>query len=190
MNVETNINKSLEYAEKLIGIKYQYWSESTKLSDNEPMWVSNDRAPDVEDIRNTSINCTGLINLMRRSIELPIPGLETRAKYPGGIYQWYKYLKSKGVLKKFNYTLDYPRGTLFLRKYTSEYDQGHVSVLYTENIQESLYSIIIHSSTNCEFNVNTKLEPGVNIYNTLGQSHFYDKFGYYQYYCLPEDWLN
>ena len=125
---------------------------------------------------------------MRRAVKLSIPGINS-AQYPGGVYEWCQYLKNKNALHKFDYKLSYKRGTLFLREYKSEQDQGHVSVLYQENKESSLYSIIIHSSVNTGFQINAKLEPGVNIDHTLGQSHFYYKFGYYQHYCLPEDWL-
>ena len=183
------IDKALEYAEKIIGTKYQYWCESTELSDKGPMWVSSEPAPHVEIVRNQSVNCTGLINLMRRAVNLTIPGLDTNTKYPGGIYEWYRYLKNKDALHEFDYRLSYPRGTLFLREYSSEYDQGHVSILYEERKESSLHSTIIHSSVNVGFTANVKLGPGVNVDTTLGQSHFYHKLGYYHYYCLPQDWL-
>ncbi len=188
-NIDKNIDIALQYAEKIIGTKYKYWYEGTELSNRGPMWVWETPVPTVDFILTESVNCTGLINLMRRAVNLSIPGLNLNVKYPGGIYAWCQYLKLKNVLHNFSVNLSYPRGTLFLREYTSETDQGHAAVLYTENIECSLYSIIIHSCTNRSFRINTKLDPGVNIDNTLGQSHFYYKFGYYQYYCLPENWL-
>ena len=188
LTIEKNVETALQYAEKIIGTKYEYWCESTELANKGPMWVSSEAVPNVEIIRDDSVNCTGLINLMRRAVKLSIPGINS-AQYPGGVYEWCQYLKNKNALHKFDYKLSYQRGTLFLREYKSEHDQGHVSVLYQENKESSLYSIIIHSSVNTGFQINTKLEPGVNIDNTLGQSHFYYKFGYYEYYCLPQDWL-
>lgn len=151
--------------------------------------ISNDIPPDPPIIKAKSINCTGLINIMRRSVGLSVPGLNENSLYPGGICEWYTYLRDKGVLHEFDYNLVYPRGTLFLRKYNSAYDQGHVAVLYEVNGKGCLYSTILHSSCDYEFEPEVYLNPGVNVNNTLGQSHFYFKEGYYQYYSLPQDWL-
>ena len=188
-DLEKNIETALQYAERIIGTKYEYWYEGTELSNQGPMWVSTEAVPSSEIVRGQSVNCVGLINLMRRVLQLTIPGIGLNVKYPGGIYEWYRYLTQKNALHKFDYTLTFKRGTLFLRQYESEHEQGHVSVLYEENKESSLYSIIIHSSVSTPFQIHTKLDPGVNIDHTLGQSHFYYKYGYYQHYCLPEDWL-
>ena len=192
--LRNNVNIAITYAESLIGTKYSFWYPKIIVGDNEPMWVANTSAPKLTKVKSKSVNCVGLVNLMRRAVGLPVPGCNNKkvpndTQVPGGIHEWYKFLKKQDLLKPFDYNTQFPVGTLFLRKYVNTFDQGHVSVLYEESERGSLYSTIIHSSTNHPFAQELMFDPGVNIDNRLGQSHFFYKDGYYQYYCLPEDWL-
>ena len=190
------IERVLTFVTQLIETKYGYWSYDIINYDDEPMWASNDPLSlddkNINMIKSKTINCSGLINLIRRSLNLMVPGISEKSEYPGGTYEWYKYLKRQNVLHKFDYKKEYPLCTLFLRKYISEEDQGHLAILYEVNEKGSLYSKIIHSYSNGIKDENSieKFNPGVNCDNTLGESHFYHRDGYYQYYCLPEDWLN
>lgn len=45
-----NIQKALNYATQLIGIKYQYWKEDTNCK-YEPMWAENNPPPDIDILR-------------------------------------------------------------------------------------------------------------------------------------------
>jgi len=106
----------------------------------------------------------------------------------GGTYFWYHYFSKKSFLKKFDYTMDYPIGTLFLRKYRNVEDQGHVAVLYSKYNKDPskiLYGNIIHAYADDD-------GGQVGITN-LGFSHFIDpdlKEGYYEFAVLPQHWLN
>ena len=187
--LQQNIKIAIKYATNIIGTKYQYWSYNLENIFNEPMWASNDFPPLESEVITKTINCSGLANLMRRSVGLTVPGLDEKMEHPGGTGAWFQYLNERNVLYSFDYTLFFPIGTLFLRKYQSETDQGHISILYDLNSKGSLFSTIIHSCSYSEFIEKEILNPGVTIKYNLGESYFFIQSGYYQYYCLPENWL-
>ena len=169
------INNIILFAKKLIGIPYKWWVKGETSNEKEPFWASNTPVPKIENI--TSVNCTGFINLMRRFNGLSVPGVNIH-KYAGGTYIWYNYLNRKKYLKRFNINELYPKGTLLIRKYRNDKDQGHVAVIITANKQNVLYENIIHSYS----------PDGVGI-SKLGYSHFSIENGYYEYICLPQHWL-
>lgn len=36
--LEDNLRIAFDYAEKVLGTKYSYWTYTTSMDDNEPMW--------------------------------------------------------------------------------------------------------------------------------------------------------
>lgn len=156
-----------------------------------PFWVSNSEAPPSGDVMAESCTCTGLINLMRRKIGLEIPGLDRPDyEFPGGTWCWFNHLKKKGKLKNFNINMIYPKGTLLLRPYRNESEQGHMAVVYTDNPRNVLYAKLIHSySKDGTPHPGRKGLYGVKIDAAVGMSHFWDPKGFYTHACLPKDWL-
>lgn len=189
----------LNYANSLIGTKYKWWKVADNTLGNKgPFWASDEPLPTVCKIRSCSCSCTGLINLMRRKLGLSVPGVLLGHKYAGGISQWFLYLGDKslnngnGKLETFDINVKYPIGTLLIRNYRDENDQGHVAVIFSEGKTNVLYEKIIHSYSDSPFSSEDKLvEPGIAV-TLLGTSHFYtaDPKGYYTHACLPDDWLS
>jgi len=187
----TKIEDILKYAKSLIGIKYTCWMGGPLNKKPHPFYI--DDMPTNAYLKKHGTNCTGFINILRQKAGKSVPG---SGEWKGGMSGWYDYLKSKKVLKKFDDTKNYELGTLFLRRYRSIEDQGHVAVYInkyntktktktegkTENKNKPLYGDIIHSF---DFDKNN---TGICI-NRLGWSHFWDEHGFYEYAISPKDWL-
>ena len=177
---DNNVEKMLSYCNKLLGIKYRLWKGDNSVEDQESFYVNF--KPPIDYLKKNGIHCSGLINVILQEFNIPIPS--SSSQYRGGTKFWYEYFKNKGFLCKFNYNIQYPIGTLFIRKYKNKKDQGHLAILsqyYSKNPEQILYGNIIHS---CK-------EKGVCI-SQLGMSHFcqYDcNEGYYEYAILPDKWL-
>ena len=172
----------------MIGKKYSWWLPELTSIDKAPLWAANKPAPDPDDV--DVMACTGLINLMRRIEGLPVPGIKENLKYAGGTGVWYRYLKKKEALLDFDCYSDYPKGTLFIRRYKNVEDQGHVAVLYKESKRGSLYSNLLYCyAYSSEPSSKGTFEPGVTKEDTLGTSHFFNNSGYYEHACLPQDWI-
>ena len=187
----SNIDKLLYIIDNLLNTKYKWWHKYMEDC-GEQSYAKNGDIPDFETIKNIGINCVGVINLIRRYIGLDIPGYKENKSYAGGTYEWYKYLNKNKKLKKFNYKKEYPIGTLLIRKYMSETDQGHVAVIYKNNPKGVLFSQLAHAYCYTEFNendINKKLSPGLNIDLSVGASHFWFPEGTYTHICYPQDWL-
>lgn len=173
-----SVISALKYGVRLIGTPYGGWSEDQAINSGEPFWAANVPPPNLSEI--TSCSCAGLINLIRRSRGLSIPGVDQKLSYPGGTYRWYEYFFQQDLLKSFDYHDEYPAGTLFLRNYQNEGDQGHLAILLEEG---GLYSKLLQS------NSPWMGISGVNADFTLGTSHFWKNTGYFSNFVLPKDWL-
>lgn len=184
--MDNQVLELLKFAKKLIGIKYTWWTDNEK---NEDDFFYVNSIPTRKTLEQKGINCSSFINVLRQSTGKKIP--ESNSPYRGGTYFWYRYLKSKNVLEPFDYTKDYPLGTLFLRKYKNISDQGHVAVYYKKYKKDPtklLYGEIIHAYADDTHP--TGGQVGTTIF---GFSHFYEgggKEGYYEYAILPKNWLN
>jgi hypothetical protein len=173
-----NVSKVLKYAKSLVGIKYKCWEGEDTMA-KEPFWAENKEVPSTEYLSTHAICCAGLINLIRRYLNLSVPGVEEKYRFSGGTWIWYKYLLKKDVLIDFNINKKYPRGTLLIRKYKNIEDQGHVAIIYSSKKDNVLYEKVIHSY----------YPRGVQIDSALGTSHFWLAKGYYTHACLPQNWL-
>ena len=173
------MEKSLDIAKKLIGAKYKLWLGDFQKTDDTPEPFYINEIPNIEYVRTHGINCAGLINIMRLNTSGSVPG---EGNWRGGTLSWYEYLKSKDVLIDFDYRKHYPKGTLLLRKYKNENDQGHLAVICEKDKQGKwLNDDIIHAYSNGS-------SGGISICK-LGYSHYSIPEGFYQYIILPEDWL-
>ena len=181
-DLEKKVKKIIDYGMSLKGTKYNKWHGITTCDNPYPFYLDN--IPEESYIRKHGINCTGLINLMRQKINLPVPG---KGKYKGAPPAWYYYLKNKkGGLEKFDDSKDYPVGTLFLRRYKNDHDRGHVAV-YSKKNKKCLYGEILHSYY---FEKPSDSKLGTT---TLGFCHFWEiagNKGYFEYASLPKYWLS
>lgn len=197
MEINDRINKVLQYSTTLINIPYRWHKDGDKIEGNDKFWASNDGLIDAQYIKkeNKCIVCTGLINLMRRYVGLPIPGLDGKLGdegllFPGTTEIWFQYLEND--LEIIDIYKKYPRGTLLLRNFHNvETDQGHVAVLFSDFNGCLLEENIIHSyaEENYETSSNSQNVGKTGISRFI-DSHYWDGGkGYYTHICLPQYWL-
>ena len=160
----------------MLGIPYR-WYDGTKyideLDDPEDQFYSVDGpAPDPHTLisANKSIVCAGIINLIRRKLSLPIPQF---GRYPGGTAAWANYLEKH--LEECN-SRYYPIGTLLIRKYANDTDQGHLAVVIS-------YNHIIHAAAEIPLEQRHKQKNHGSV-----RIDTYTP-GYFTHSCKPEHWL-
>ncbi len=150
---------------QLLGIPYRWWDPKVSCAgDHGPFWAFNGPLPSRDQLEEGQMNCAGFVNLVCRGLGVPIPGADKKEYYAGGTYAWHTYLQQKNVLKPFRSWIIYPEGTLLLRQYMSEEDQGHLAIYMGPNS-------IVHSWP----------EKG-SCFDTIQPD-------YYEFVCLPEDWM-
>jgi cell wall-associated NlpC family hydrolase len=163
--MESRVQQALAKADEYIGILYSPWNPNASCyGDHGPFWSFNGPAPSLERVERELLNCAGLINIIRRELGLKIPGAAEQTYYAGGTYEWFTYLDRKKKLHHFDSTKHYPKGTLLLRCFRNKDDDGHLAIVRGK--QKVIHSIrnygVIHDS----------------VWPT-----------YYEFVCLPEDWL-
>lgn len=160
----SKIDYMIKCSKKYIGVKYNKWTFKTDLADD---FFCVNSIPKLETLKKNGLVCSSFINILRQHYGSKIP--ESNSIYRGGTLFWYNYLNEKKVLHKFEENKNYPLGTLLLRKYINETEQGHVAVVCGINK-------IIH----CFYN--DKPENGKVDISKINKN-------YYEYFIYPEDWL-
>lgn len=176
---------AIQFAKSLIGTLYVYYHIGDHVvgQDKGPFWAVNGPVPSPEEIRKDSCHCSGVANLMRRFVGLPVPGVEEGWEIPGGTPAWEWFIKERKWAEPFDPKKEYPDGTLLLRTYRSEYDQGHVAIKIGDYLLQSF------ADRGYDPADRSKLEPGVNMLITVQESQALDPEGYYQYAVDPKFWL-
>lgn len=170
MATPNRIKQILRYGRGLLGIKYEWW-KGGELPKDAPMWTRDEKLD--TNLKIDSVNCSGLLNLMLRSINVPLPKSDFGGI--GGTMAYYDYFKSKNVTRVFDRTSTkvYPEGTLIGRRYKDVHDQGHVAVI---TLRENGVNGVLQSIP----------DEGVTEKYTLKES---DSGEYYDYIVFPDDWL-
>ena len=65
-----NVHRAIAYGRQLVGTPYGWWTGGG-IPAGEPMFARNAPAPPTSSV--ASVNCTGLTNLMLRSVGKPVP---------------------------------------------------------------------------------------------------------------------
>lgn len=175
--VSEKIDNVISFAESLIDIKYVRWEKGKYYN------FHCDELPSLDSLKMEGVCCSSFINLLMLYSGKTIP--EHRNIMRGGTLYWAVFFRDHDVLEKFDYTKKYPLGTIFLRNFYSEQDQGHMAMLTDYNTNEPdkiLYAKIIHAYVCNEHSAVGK--------TTLGVSHFSvnDDTGYYEYAIMPQNW--
>ena len=168
----------LRYGERFIGVKYTLWTGDEQSTNQTPYPFYIDSIPSIEYAKKYGMNCAGFINILRLRTGKSIPG---EGKWRGGTESWYNYLNNNNLLTSFDYRINYPIGTLLVRKYRGVCDQGHVAVIHSKSEDKYLDDTIIHS-----YNESSGGKVGIS---SLGYSHYSIPGGFYEYISLPNDWL-
>ena len=213
MSINNPIESVILYIKTLTGIPYRWYRSNEKITGNDKFWASNDEAVTLEYIKNEDkcIVCTGLINLMRRYLNLTIPGTNNNIEgqykkfyeeFPGGTGAWYSYLNQQNRLELLDINKKYPSGTLLIAPYQNDtIDQGHVAVIIDENnknnetndtneINNILKQNIIHSISTINYYFSDKFKNhGYVKIQPFIEVHSLHQKGYFKYVCFPENWL-
>jgi hypothetical protein len=161
-------------------------------------YADTSHIPDIDTIMKHGINCVGVINLARRFIGLQPPGFKDGVKwetYAGGTYSWWQHLKRRGWLEPLDVSASYPKGTLLLREYKDETDQGHVAIINKQSTEtlSVLDSPIIHSYPDDLYDNKDPykhIKPGLTIDASMRKTHYsWDTKGYFTHVCLRKHWL-
>lgn len=157
-----------EYINTLTSTPYVWWKEGDKVGKGTPFWAENGQTPSAELIKKDGCNCAGFINLICRFLRKPIPGLndidDPYTEWVGGSWYWFQYLKNKNQLEQFNPNNVYPEGTIILRDYKSEDDQGHLALFLKGGRVAHCYP-----------------GKGIVIEDSILDSHYWVKEGYYSH---------
>ena len=131
-------------------------------------WAVDDVIPPVECVHRNGVFCAGVVNLMLRSIGLPIP---KNPPYDGGtqVYELQYQLVPFDL-----HTIR--RGDAVYRPYTSGTDQGHIGIALGGPDDPLLQSFAESMDTD---------RPGVNVDYTVRESHC----GSFYSYILPREEL-
>ena len=175
------INKAIKYAKGMVNFKYSLWKPSMGFpkEDNSPFWKLNKPTPNISLLKKKGMCCTGLTNLVRRHLNLRVPG--GRSIYVGTTSAWYNYLRAKKRLQKINFSKQYPKGTLLIQNFNPK-DQGHVGILVNSSIKGILESKMIHA-------ISDRIEGKKYNSVVIEKVKSYPKFKRYTHICLPKDWL-
>ncbi len=115
------------YAQSLLGVPYKWWHEGEPcIGDMAPFYAAAGPPPLVP----SALNCAGFINCLARFAGRPIPGVAAALWYAGGTYAWYDELAPK--CEPVTSIDELKPGSLLLRRYRDEADQGHLGVVWTD----------------------------------------------------------
>ena len=169
------IKKALQYAEKLVGIKYKA-SNKPPTEDSAPYWNRNGPVPPMQDIKKGGLACVGVPNLIRRYLGLKIPTETGKWKdfFPGGTGAYFRYFTKK---QKINYDKTYPKGTLLMEDWNPK-NMGHIAIVWTESKKGLLDSKILHSRHDGPKSV--VIEDLKNLKKMKKR---------FTHICLPKDWM-
>jgi hypothetical protein len=187
------IRSALAYAHTLIGLPYRWYRAGEEITGDDKFYATDLPPPSAVELKaaDKSIVCTGLANLMRRFVGLPVPPADADADvpFPGTTDAWLYYLHTRSILEPFDIDAanagKYPAGSLLLRNFSSiDTDQGHVAVLIDPFNILHAYAICEYMESSGDQNAGT-----CNITN-VRFSHYYNGHpGYYTHICRAENWL-
>ena len=160
------------YIQELVGTKYVWWREGDDVTGAAPFYSENGARVSIETVRAEGANCAGFLNLICRFAGTKIPGVDENIPMAGGTYVWFSYLNDRGLLQPFDASKTYPAGTIVLRDFINEEDQGHVTLVISNGK-------LAHSGS----------ENGIHMDESVMISHNWIENGYYTHVCLPEAFL-
>ena len=180
------LNLLIEYLHTFAELKvpYRWWKIWMPFYQDDMFYTQDGKPPTAHELieQDKSIVCSGLINLARRFMNLPVPEIDG---IKGTTWTWFRYLDKK---EPIDTSKSYPVGTMLLRDYSDSQDQGHVAIIVTKGIhihtQTIIHAIPFHPIDSPLKNV------GHVCLTQFVDSHYYpDGRTFYTHICLPEYWL-
>ena len=173
---ESSITTRLEeYAKCLIGVGYCKWEPYMGFNSGPPFWIANEEPP-LQDIQKGGANCLGLINLIRLRFGLPAS------------QNLFVMLEEREVLRDFNPKMNYPFGTLLIRPYRDNNDQGHYAIAWDDGNVLHAHKRLAEGESFSDVSAEHLTAPGV-IVEPLEFSNSWYHPHTYTYVCMLDDWL-
>jgi hypothetical protein len=167
------------YAESFVGIPYRWFRPTDTIEAEDKTFAVNGPPPDLFDVlvRDKSMVCVGLTNVMRRYMELEIPYDQNR-KYPGTTSAYTEYFWDvRFVLRNQHEIVSLPKGTLLMWDWESWTNQGHVAVKWD-------HDTVLHAVPTMDDTDDVK-DHGCVQTQCLSDLHDTD----FTHAVLPEHWL-
>jgi hypothetical protein len=197
--MDKDITSLMLYLDEFVQLKvpYRWWKSGMDFKSDDMFYTADGVPPTALEIiqSDKSVLCAGLINLARRFMGLKIDQIELQDHtiIKGTTWSWFRILDKK---EPIDTTKIYPIGTLLMRDYTNEYDQGHLAIIATNPLTNPTTKIesidtqqIIHSIPFYPID-SPFLNVGNVCYTEFKLSHYYlDGRTFYTHICLPEYWL-
>ena len=179
------IEKAIKYVKKYENMKYTpLIGKKYPTKDGAPLWIGDTSVEDKFDmIYKRGSVCAGLMNVLRRYMDLELPGNITgmeKSEFVGGTGEWFKYLDDMKRLEEIDFNKVYPKGTLLLQNYNLK-DQGHLAMTINSSKNGLLNTKIIHAVRDKPVSKYNK-----TIIEKLGEYPNYKRF---THICYPENWL-
>lgn len=186
-DIQKKTHKLQKYFEVLLesNIKYSWWYIGDIINHQGPFYYDNKEAPSIIRMQNEGINCAGFLNVCFRHLQINL------SKEGGGTEGWFEHYKNKqknnqGKFLEINTDFIYPVGTLLLRDYHSEEDQGHVAMVY-DSSKKLKDTKIIHAYSSSAMNRELN-DPGIIVEDfSISHSWFNDT---YTHVVLPYQWMH
>lgn len=171
------IQKAIDYGITLVDTPYDYWN-NTNTKINAPMFAIN--GPVVHKSKIVSVNSAGLINLILRFLGKKLP--KDSNGIIGGVKSYYEYYTNYS--EDFSIETTYPIGTLLIRNFKDNNDQGHLAIIIEEKGKHSKILQSFVSGKNLK-----SISEGVSISCTIIDIHNLNQEGYFKKAVLPQNWL-
>ena len=130
---------ALAFGQSLVGAPYRAWVPGTVAgwTNAAPFWCGPGPLPTREQIQRDGTCCTGLLNLMLRSVGKG-ERIPERAGWVGDTSAWGTWFEERGLLRPIA-TEELERGDLLFRPWSPE-DQGHVAICLGDGLVIHSYS--------------------------------------------------
>jgi hypothetical protein len=164
-----------EYGDRLKGVGYRKWKPEMGFDSGPPFWIA-DIEPSLADVKKGGVNCLGLINLIRLHFELPT------SQNP------FVMLEKRGVLHEFDRDTQYPFGTLLVRPYRDDNDQGHYAIMWDDGNVLHAHTRLAKGESFVDVSTEHLTAPGV-VVEPLEYSNSWFQPNTYTHVCMVGDWL-
>jgi hypothetical protein len=130
VNRDTDINQKakrvITISSKLRHVPHAEWDKNEVSKNAAPLYYSTSRLTNVKGIE--SLSSSGLINVIRRRMDMEIPQMRQDDKdYSGCIMSYFNHYKDKGMVKYFP-GMKLKTGDLLIWKYRNANSKGHMAI--------------------------------------------------------------
>jgi len=174
--------------------QYNCNAYKTVSINNKGNYAGCDELPDINKIRAEGISSSGLINLMRLSVGLKMPNMDSYGlqleDYSKNNF-WFKYFTHNNLCDEYSSIVNYPHGTLLM----SIIEPYHMAVIYKkkESPFETMHSKILHAYIDEKHPAGGEVGETILLYfDMITYNEIVDTSNrtYFNKVVLPDNWLS